>query len=120
MRAGLPKSEPATLKSWEDDNVYQNLMKKNEGKPLFVLHDGPPYANGDIHLGTALNKMVDGGVVKVIESKWLGSPVDISNMTVVKAPTSDVATAGSASAASPAPAPEAASGEAAATEGEAA
>ena len=73
-------------------------------------------------LGTALNKMVDGGVVKVIESKWLGSPVDISNMTVVKAPTSDVATAGSASAASPAPAPapEAASGEAAATEGEAA
>ena len=43
MRAGLPKSEPNTLKSWETDKVYENLMKKNEGKPLFVLHDGPPY-----------------------------------------------------------------------------
>ncbi len=64
MRAGLPKSEPTTLKSWEDDKVYENLMKKNEGKPLFVLHDGPPYANGDIHLGTALNKVLKDFIVR--------------------------------------------------------
>lgn len=56
MKAGLPQREPALLKSWESSGLYRKLMKKNEGKPLYVLHDGPPYANGDIHLGTALNK----------------------------------------------------------------
>lgn len=64
MRAGLPKSEPETLKRWQDNNVYENLMKLNEGKPLFVLHDGPPYANGDIHLGTALNKVLKDIIVR--------------------------------------------------------
>ncbi len=64
MRAGLPKSEPVTLKNWEDENVYENLMKINEGKPLFVLHDGPPYANGDIHLGTALNKILKDFIIR--------------------------------------------------------
>lgn len=64
MRAGLPKSEPVTLKAWEDDKVYETLMEKNEGKPLFVLHDGPPYANGDIHLGTALNKVLKDFIVR--------------------------------------------------------
>lgn len=64
MRAGLPKSEPVTLKSWEDNNVYEKLMEKNEGKPLFVLHDGPPYANGNIHLGTALNKVLKDIIVR--------------------------------------------------------
>lgn len=64
MRAGLPKSEPVTLKKWEDNNVYEKLMEKNEGKPLFVLHDGPPYANGNIHLGTALNKVLKDIIVR--------------------------------------------------------
>ncbi len=64
MRAGLPKSEPLTLKAWEEEDVYGNLMKKNEGKPLFVLHDGPPYANGDVHLGTALNKVLKDFIVR--------------------------------------------------------
>ncbi len=64
MRAGLPNSEPVTLKSWEDNNVYEKLMEKNEGKPLFVLHDGPPYANGNIHLGTALNKVLKDIIVR--------------------------------------------------------
>ncbi|MCQ2514648.1 MAG: isoleucine--tRNA ligase [Ruminococcus sp.] len=64
MRAGLPKSEPVTLKNWEDEKVYENLMKINEGKPLFVLHDGPPYANGNIHLGTALNKILKDFIVR--------------------------------------------------------
>ena len=64
MRAGLPKSEPVTLKNWEDEKIYENLMEINEGKPLFVLHDGPPYANGNIHLGTALNKILKDFIVR--------------------------------------------------------
>ncbi len=64
MQAGLPKKEPEMLKAWEKQDVYGNLMKKNEGKPVFVLHDGPPYANGDIHLGTALNKTLKDIIVR--------------------------------------------------------
>ena len=64
MQAGLPKKEPEMLKAWEEKDIYGNLMKKNEGKPVFVLHDGPPYANGDIHLGTALNKTLKDIIVR--------------------------------------------------------
>ncbi len=56
MRGNLPTREPEILEKWENEKLYDNLMKKNEGKPLFVLHDGPPYANGDMHMGHALNK----------------------------------------------------------------
>ncbi|MEA4941822.1 MAG: isoleucine--tRNA ligase [Oscillibacter sp.] len=56
MRAGLPKREPEMLKRWEDQDLYNELLKKNEGKPLFSLHDGPPFSNGDLHMGHALNK----------------------------------------------------------------
>ena len=58
MRAGLPKREPEMLKKWEEQDVYNELLKKNEGKPLFNLHDGPPFSNGDIHMGHALNKSI--------------------------------------------------------------
>ena len=64
MRAGLPEREPLALKGWEDENVYEKLMEHNESKPLFVLHDGPPYANGDIHLGTALNKILKDFIIR--------------------------------------------------------
>jgi len=64
MRAGLPQSEPVTLKKWEENDIYGKLIKKNEGKPMFILHDGPPYANGNIHLGTALNKVLKDFIVK--------------------------------------------------------
>ena len=56
MRAGLPKREPEMLKSWEELDIYNEMLKKNEGKPLFNLHDGPPFSNGAIHMGHALNK----------------------------------------------------------------
>lgn len=56
MKAGLIQKEPVAIEKWENENLYEKILKHNEGKPLFVLHDGPPYANGDIHLGTALNK----------------------------------------------------------------
>lgn len=56
MRASLPQREPEILKKWLDEDLYGKLMESNEGKPLLVLHDGPPYANGDMHMGHALNK----------------------------------------------------------------
>ncbi|MBQ9919967.1 MAG: class I tRNA ligase family protein, partial [Clostridia bacterium] len=56
MRASLPEREPEALAQWQENHLYEKLMERNEGKPLYILHDGPPYANGVIHLGTALNK----------------------------------------------------------------
>ena len=64
MQAGLPKREPEMLKDWQENELYENVMKKNEGRPLYVLHDGPPYANGNIHLGTALNKVLKDIIVR--------------------------------------------------------
>ena len=64
MRAGLPKREPDMLKEMYDHDLYHKMVKRNEGKPSFVLHDGPPYANGNIHIGTALNKILKDIIVK--------------------------------------------------------
>ncbi|MDD6488309.1 MAG: isoleucine--tRNA ligase [Clostridia bacterium] len=74
MRAGLPKSEPETLKRWQDNKVYERLMELNEGKPLFVLHDGPPYANGNIHIGHALNKILKDIIVRYKNMTGFKSP----------------------------------------------
>ena len=57
MRGGLPKNEPKRLAAWYENHVYEQLQKKNEGHKIFVLHDGPPYANGPIHIGHAMNKI---------------------------------------------------------------
>jgi len=64
MRAGLPVREPLMLKAFEDAELYQKLMEKNGGKPKFILHDGPPYANGNIHIGTAMNKILKDIIVR--------------------------------------------------------
>lgn len=64
MRANLPKREPVMLERFIEADLYRKLMKKNEGKPKYILHDGPPYANGDIHLGTALNKVLKDIIIK--------------------------------------------------------
>ena len=74
MRGGLPKSEPQTLERWNEEKVYDKLMEKNEGKPLYVLHDGPPYANGNIHLGTALNKVLKDIIVRSKNMSGFKSP----------------------------------------------
>ncbi|HEY7843680.1 MAG TPA: isoleucine--tRNA ligase [Bradyrhizobium sp.] len=58
MRAGLPQREPEMLKRWNDIHLYQKLREQARGRAKFVLHDGPPYANGNIHIGTALNKIL--------------------------------------------------------------
>ncbi|OCN03274.1 isoleucine--tRNA ligase [Clostridium sp. W14A] len=64
MQAGLPKREPDLMGKWQEEKLYQKVLKKNEGRPLYVLHDGPPYANGNIHLGTALNKILKDIIVR--------------------------------------------------------
>ncbi len=64
MRAGLPAREPGFLDAWEKEDLYKELMEKNQGKPLFVLHDGPPYANGNLHMGHALNKILKDFIVR--------------------------------------------------------
>ena len=64
MRAGLPKKEPQMLKDWQENHVYEQMIKNNEGKPRFILHDGPPYANGNIHMGTALNKIIKDIIIR--------------------------------------------------------
>ncbi len=58
MKASLPTKEPEILKKWENIKIFDKLRKKSKGKKKFILHDGPPYANGHIHMGTALNKIL--------------------------------------------------------------
>src|SRR5712692_9567177 len=64
MRAGLPQKEPELLARWEKLDLYARLRETAKGRTKFVLHDGPPYANGNIHIGTALNKILKEFVVK--------------------------------------------------------
>src|SRR6201993_2603160 len=64
MKANLPAREPELLKKWEETRVYQQIQKARAKAELFVLHDGPPFANGDVHMGTALNKILKDFVVK--------------------------------------------------------
>jgi isoleucyl-tRNA synthetase len=64
MRGDLARREPQWVKEWQDKDIYQRLRQMAKGRPKFVLHDGPPYANGDIHIGTAVNKILKDMVVK--------------------------------------------------------
>jgi len=64
MKAGLPQKEPELLKRWHQMGLYKRLRTESKGRPLFVLHDGPPYANGNIHIGHALNKILKDFVAK--------------------------------------------------------
>ena len=74
MRASLPKREPELLNGKYEQETYEKLMKKNEGKPKFILHDGPPYANGHIHIGHALNKILKDMIVKYKNMTGFQSP----------------------------------------------
>ena len=64
MKAGLPTKEPKILEKWEKNKIFERLRKKSKGKEKFVLHDGPPYANGHIHMGTALNKILKDIIIR--------------------------------------------------------
>jgi isoleucyl-tRNA synthetase len=71
MRGDLPKREPAWVKAWEDGGVYKRLRDARCGAPKFILHDGPPYANGQIHIGHAANKILKDMIVKARQLKGL-------------------------------------------------
>src|SRR4028119_2438690 len=64
MRAGLPQREPLLLQRWAETDLYARLRETQKGRPRFILHDGPPYANGNIHIGHALNKILKDLVVR--------------------------------------------------------
>src|SRR5690242_7488492 len=64
MKAGLPQKEPGLAARWESEGLYQQIRKAREGREKFILHDGPPYANGDIHIGHALNRTLKDMVVR--------------------------------------------------------
>lgn len=74
MRAGLPKREPEQLKQWQDTRLYARIQDARKDAPLYVLHDGPPYANGRIHTGTAMNKILKDIAVKHATMKGFRAP----------------------------------------------
>jgi isoleucyl-tRNA synthetase len=74
MKANLPQAEPIMLARWEAEDLYGQIRRSREGKPVFILHDGPPYANGRIHLGTAFNKIVKDFIVKSKTMAGFDSP----------------------------------------------
>jgi isoleucyl-tRNA synthetase len=74
MRGNLAKREVDQLKAWEEMNLYGKMLENNEGNPTYVLHDGPPYANGNIHIGHALNKILKDFVVRYKNAKGFQTP----------------------------------------------
>ncbi|MCI5773530.1 MAG: isoleucine--tRNA ligase [Erysipelotrichaceae bacterium] len=64
MRGNLPNKEPLILKRWQEDNYYETLLKQHENEPTFILHDGPPYANGNLHAGTAMNRVIKDIIIR--------------------------------------------------------
>ena len=74
MKADLPRREPLFLKRWAEIDLYGRIRAQSKGRPKFVLHDGPPYANGHIHLGHALNKILKDIIVKSRQMTGYDSP----------------------------------------------
>ncbi len=74
MRAGLPQREPGMLENWNKIDVYKLLREKNAGKPKFILHDGPPFSNGDLHMGHALNKTLKDFIVRSYAMRGYDTP----------------------------------------------
>ena len=79
MRANLPSKEPKILEDWDKQNIYSQLRKQSKGREKFVLHDGPPYANGHIHMGTALNKILKDVIVRTQQMAGKDSIVLVSD-----------------------------------------
>ncbi len=75
MKAKLPEREPQQLAAWEEMRLYHRILDSRAGAPLFVLHDGPPYPTGEIHLGTGLNKILKDMIVKSKTMAGFRSPL---------------------------------------------
>src|SRR6267378_5469468 len=74
MKASLPVAEPKLLARWKADGLYARIREARAGRPMYILHDGPPYANGNIHLGTAFNKILKDFIVKLRTMEGYDSP----------------------------------------------
>lgn len=74
MKADLVNREPERLKKWESDGIYEKIQKLRQNAPKFVLHDGPPFANGDVHIGTALNKILKDIIIKYKTLRGMNAP----------------------------------------------
>ncbi|MDR7076361.1 isoleucyl-tRNA synthetase [Neobacillus niacini] len=74
MRGNLPQREPEMQAKWEEMNIYKKVQERTAGRPIFVLHDGPPYANGDIHMGHALNKVLKDMIVRFKSMSGFNAP----------------------------------------------
>ena len=74
MKANLPQNEPKWLAAWAKENLYGQIREARKDAPIFTLHDGPPYANGRIHLGTAINKMLKDFIVKMKTLEGFNTP----------------------------------------------
>lgn len=74
MKANLPQKEPLVLKNWEEIDIYKRLIEKSKSSPKYILHDGPPYANGNIHIGHALNKILKDIIVKYKAMSGFAAP----------------------------------------------
>ncbi|MED1469605.1 isoleucine--tRNA ligase [Bacillus salipaludis] len=74
MRGNLPQREPDIQAKWEEINIYAKVQERTKGRPMFILHDGPPYANGDIHMGHALNKILKDFIVRYKSSSGFQAP----------------------------------------------
>ena len=84
MKANLANRESGFLDEWYDKDLYQQIRQRFKGNPKFVLHDGPPYANGNIHMGTALNKILKDLIVKFHQMSGKGIDLGSNNFRVVK------------------------------------
>jgi isoleucyl-tRNA synthetase len=74
MRAGLAQREPARVAHWAATSLYEAMQKKRAGAPVFILHDGPPFTNGDVHIGTALNKTLKDVTVRYKSMRGFRAP----------------------------------------------
>lgn len=74
MRGNLPNREPDMQKKWEEQDIYSLVQERTKDRPKFVLHDGPPYANGDIHMGHALNKILKDFIVRYKSMSGYNAP----------------------------------------------
>src|SRR5208283_5108866 len=74
MRAGLPQREPARLAHWEKLDLYAAIQRRRADAPAFVLHDGPPFTNGDVHIGTALNKTLKDIILRYKSMRGFRTP----------------------------------------------
>jgi valyl-tRNA synthetase len=91
MKANLPTAEPKMLDRWNQDGLYPKIRTARSGRPMYVLHDGPPYANGDIHLGHAFNKIL--GITAHTEPRPLGSGRLRTSVTIPPTSPAGIATA---------------------------